>query len=104
MVLAVFSYWRSPILASVKTLHTRYRQLCIATLAALAAIALWALSAGQFAISLREVFALMFGDQTAVSTNAGVVLFDIRLPRMAAAFMVGARRHSYQPREVRLEG
>lgn len=49
---------------------------------------------GRFPISLTELFSLIaakfFGGSTSASANAGVVLFDIRAPRIAAAFTVGA--------------
>ncbi len=52
------------------------------------------LAVGQFPISLGELLALIraaiFGGVAEVPANADIVLFDIRLPRMLAAFSVGA--------------
>lgn len=66
--------------------------LCVLTL-----VCLWALSVGQFAIPVSEIFALIaakFGGATSPRltemANADVVLFEIRAPRIAAAWLVGA--------------
>ena len=52
------------------------------------------LAVGQFPISVSDLLTLMraaiFGGAADVTTNADIVLFDIRLPRMLAAFSVGA--------------
>lgn len=52
------------------------------------------LAIGQFPISLGDFLALMraaiFGGVADVPINTDIVLFDIRLPRMLAAFSVGA--------------
>lgn len=66
--------------------------LCVLTL-----VCLWALSVGQFAIPVSEIFALIaakFGGAASPRltemANADVVLFEIRAPRIAAAWLVGA--------------
>ena len=57
----------------------------------------WALAAGQFPISMTEMASLIFAKMTGAdpagahaAANADVVLFEIRGPRIVAAFMVGA--------------
>ena len=66
-------------------------------LCALTIVCIWALSVGQFAIPVSEIFALIAAKLGATTSprlaeiaNADVVLFEIRAPRIAAAWMVGA--------------
>ena len=66
--------------------------LCVLTI-----VCLWALSVGQFAIPTSEIFSLVAAKLIGVTTppsaemaNANVVLFEIRAPRIASAWIVGA--------------
>ncbi len=66
--------------------------LCVLTI-----VCLWALSVGQFAIPASEIFALIAAKLGGATTprlaemaSADVVLFEIRAPRIAAAWLVGA--------------
>jgi iron complex transport system permease protein len=65
----------------------------LAVIAALIMIPL-AFAVGQFPISLSDIVSLLwsklFGTISNVAPNADIVLFEIRGPRIAAAFMVGA--------------
>jgi iron complex transport system permease protein len=65
----------------------------IAIIAALVMIPL-AFAVGQFPISITEIVSLIwskvFGTISHAAPNADIVLFEIRGPRIAAAFMVGA--------------
>jgi iron complex transport system permease protein len=67
--------------------------LMIAVAAALIMIPL-AFAVGQFPISITDIASLiwskLFGTPSHVAPNADIVLFEIRGPRIAAAFMVGA--------------
>lgn len=69
------------------TIHT------VAIIAAIGMLAL-ALSVGRFPISLQELFSLVWaqlsGGVAQAPTNADIVLFNIRGPRIVAAFSVGA--------------
>ncbi len=76
---------------STRTTHrTTYRLAWLSTLVLLILIVLWALSAGQFAIPFGDVLARLVGGGNITIPNADVVLFEIRLPRIIAAFVVGA--------------
>jgi iron complex transport system permease protein len=56
--------------------------------------ALWALTVGQFPISVGDIVKLLghklLGGSDDVAENAHVVLFELRAPRVAVAFIVGA--------------
>ncbi len=50
-------------------------------------IAIYALSAGAYPLSISEVLSTLFG---AGSTNSHLIVWDIRLPRIMAAILVGS--------------
>jgi len=70
-----------------------FRIYLIAILAALAMLAV-SLSVGRFSISLAELISLLWaaasGTTAHAPDNADIVLFNIRGPRIVAAFTVGA--------------
>ena len=73
---------------------TRFRTTyCVAAICALVII-LFAFAVGQFPISIADILSLiyakLFGTISHATPNADIVLFEIRGPRIAAAFIVGA--------------
>ena len=73
---------------------TRFRTTyCVSAICALVII-LFAFAVGQFPISIADIVSLiytkLFGTISHATPNADIVLFEIRGPRIAAAFIVGA--------------
>jgi iron complex transport system permease protein len=72
----------------------RYQFLVAVAIIVAIAVAIWAFSAGQFPISTSEllsiVWARLSGGTAQAPANADIVLFNIRGPRIVAAFAVGA--------------
>ena len=72
----------------------RTSTICIVAAVCAVGMALLALSIGRYAISPTEVFSLLVsrltGETQLHDAPSATVLFDIRMPRMIAAFMVGA--------------
>ena len=66
----------------------------VLALALLAAVLLWALAAGQFSIAPQQLWqsllARAMGTASPLSASAETVLWNIRLPRIAAGLAVGA--------------
>lgn len=63
----------------------------IALLALLvAALALFAATVGAYPVSLSQLLSLLTGTEDAADSRAATVLFQVRLPRIAAALIVGA--------------
>jgi iron complex transport system permease protein len=77
----------------VKTTNRLIAIYCIAGVISLALVLL-AFGIGQFPIAPADVPALLvqkiFGSGTPTQSSAAIVMFDIRAPRIAAAFVVGA--------------
>ncbi len=75
-------------------LATRVRAINLLAIAAAIAMLLLALGVGRFPISPADILKLLwgaFGGTTApIPANADIVLFDIRGPRVLAAFAIGA--------------
>ncbi len=77
-------------------MKTRARSNIIFVIAVIAAFVIISLAfaVGQFPISIAEIVSLicskLFGTISQAPPNADIVLFEIRGPRIAAAFMVGA--------------
>ncbi|OBY87187.1 iron ABC transporter permease [Delftia sp. JD2] len=73
---------------------TGHRMGWVLALALLAAVLLWALAAGQFSIAPQQLWQSLLaratGTASPLSASAETVLWNIRLPRIAAGLAVGA--------------
>lgn len=73
--------------------RTNISAVYVTTILVAVAVVLLALTVGRFSISVSEIFALLgtklFAGNAIAPANADIVLFDIRIPRVAAAFVVG---------------
>ncbi|MCH1919807.1 iron ABC transporter permease [Shewanella sp. A3A] len=66
------------------------RATTITLIGLLLASLLLAISVGKFPLSLTDLSQLLWGDATSVNHSASVVFWQIRLPRVLAALLIGA--------------
>jgi iron complex transport system permease protein len=73
----------------MRKLRSHFLVLFLSTIL-LVALALFALSVGRYPVSIHEILALLFSSHTNSANIIHTIIFNVRIPRILAAILVGA--------------